>query len=356
MKKYLILLIALILSILPLSSCSMKRELYVLNVGDYINDELLQRFEEEYDCYIVYKEVSSNEEIYQSLQYDNYDVVVISDYMIDRMMKEGLLSKIDFSKVENYSQDKLFKDARDLINTQCESYKDYFVPYLWGTVGILYNTTVDGLEDYIVENGLSSIFTKNNYKKGMYDSARDALCIAALNLGFDINTDSGAELQEACDILKSVKYETWGDDNLKTLVQSGRLDMALVYSGDYLDLMYQCEADGREINFSYYCPNQTNIWIDGMAITSKGENNELAHEFINFFMEPDNAAENTDYIGYCPLSEEVYNILFDPEGDYQYDYETEIFYPYTSEKRMYRYVSDAQYNLLNDLLEEAKSK
>ncbi len=355
MKK-LSLLFIIISLVLALSSCSNKKELYVLNVGDYINDELLMAFEEEYDCYIIYKEVSSNEEIYQSIQYDNYDVVIISDYMIDRMVKENFLSLIDYSLVPLYNEEELFSDAQTLINSECAKYKDYFIPYFWGTVGILYNTDVEGLEEYVLEKGLGAIFEESSYKKGMYDSSRDALCIAAMYLGYDINTDNPKELQEACNLLKKAKYDVWGDDNLKTLVQTGKLDMALVYSGDYLDEMYQCEADGREINFSYYCPSQTNIWIDGMCITKNSENKELAHDFLNFFSNSENMAENSDYIGYCPVSETVYNILFDPEGDYQYDYEDELFYPYSSERRVYQYVGNNQYNLLNDLLEEAKSK
>ena len=355
MKK-LPLLFILISLVIALSSCSTKKELYVLNVGDYINDELLMAFEEEYDCYIIYKEVSSNEEIYQSIQYDNYDVVIISDYMIDRMVKENLLSPIDYSLVDLYDENDLFAEAKTLIESECVNYQNYFIPYFWGTVGILYNTDVEGLEEYVFDKGLGAIFEESNYKKGMYDSSRDALCIAAMYLGYDINTDNENELKAACELLKKAKYDVWGDDNLKTLVQNGRLDMALVYSGDYLDEMYQCEADGREINFSYYCPEKTNIWVDGMCITKNSENKELAHAFLNFFSDSENMAENADYIGYCPVSKVVYDILFDPEGDYGYDYDDAIFYPYSKERRVYQYVGDNQYNLLNDLLEEAKSK
>ena len=353
MKRVLSLLMVFVV-VLALTACSKKAELNVLNVGDYINEELVAKFEKEYNCKVNYSEKGSNEEIYQTILYDDYDVLVVSDYMIDRLAQENRIQELDMSKLENYAKANFFTDAKNLINTQCSSYKNYFAPYFWGTVGILYNTDVEGLEEYVLEKGLASVFEKNNYNVGMYNSARDALCLAAIYNGeSDINTASRTTLEEARNTLKNAGYKVWGEDNLKELVHNGQLDLALVYSGDYLDEVYVCEEDNQEVNFAFYAPEVTNIWLDGMVITKNAKNESLAYSFLNYFLDKDVCAENANYIGYCPLNEDSYNLLY---SEYEYDYSKEEFYPYNAKRLMYRYVSDEHYTLLNDLLEEAKNK
>ncbi|MCR5741323.1 MAG: extracellular solute-binding protein [Gammaproteobacteria bacterium] len=334
--------------------CSKKRELNVLNVGDYINEELVAKFEKKYNCRVNYTEKGSNEEIYQTILYDNYDVLVVSDYMIDRLAQENRIEQLDFTKFNEYEFDDLFVDAQSLINSQCTSFKNYFVPYFWGTVGILYNTSVQGLESYVKTNGLKSVFMPSDkYKIGMYNSARDALCLAAIANGeTDINTSNESVLEAARDTLIRSNYTVWGEDTLKGQVHSGQIDLALVYSGDYLDQVYACDINNEEVNFAYYAPEVTNIWIDGMVITKDAPNMDLAYSFIDFFAEEDNAAENSDYIGYCPIYKDVFDDLYE---DYGYTYSKEEFYPYSSKRLMYRYVGEAQYLLLNELLEQAKS-
>ena len=340
--------------VLALTACSKKAELNVLNVGDYINKELVSKFEKEHNCKVNYTEKGSNEEIYQTILYDEYDVLVVSDYMIDRLTQEDKILELDKSKLPNYSSAKFFSDALNLMNTQCASYKNYFAPYFWGTVGILYNTSVSGLEEYVTSKGLKSVFEKNDYKVGMYNSARDALCLAALSNGStDVNTFDRTILEEARNTLKSADYKVWGEDNLKELVHSGQLDLALVYSGDYFDEMYVCTEDNQEINFAFFAPEVTNIWLDGMVITKNSKNTDLAYAFIDYFQDKETCAENADYIGYCPVNEDAYDLLY---SEYEYDYSTEEFYPYSASRLMYRYVSDEHYTLLNDLLEEAKKR
>lgn len=353
MKKIFSVLMVFVV-VLALTACSKKAELNVLNVGDYINEELVAKFEKEFNCKINYTEKGSNEEIYQTILYDDYDVLVVSDYMIDRLAQEDRIQELDMSKLPNYTSVKFFEDAKNLMNTQCSSYKNYFAPYFWGTVGILYNTDVEGLEAYVKANGLKSVFEANSYKVGMYNSARDALCLAALSNGAtDVNTADRTTLEAARNTLKNAGYNVWGEDNLKELVHSGQLDLALVYSGDYLDEVYVCTEDNQEINFAYYAPEVTNIWIDGMVITKNSKNSDLAHSFLNYFLDKDVCAENANYIGYCPVNEDSYNLLY---SEYEYDYDEEEFYPYSASRVMYRYVSDEHYKLLNDLLEEAKNK
>lgn len=354
MKKYLLVSLLFVI-ILSVSACSSKEKLYVLSVGDYINDELLVRFEEENNCDVIYTEVSSNEEIYQKLKNDKYDVVVPSDYMINRMQKEGLVIELDFTKLSNYDYADYFDEAKQLMSTECAEYKNYFIPYFWGTVGILYNTDVAGLKEYVETNGLGAIFTDNSYKKGMYDSSRDALCMSLLYNGYDINSFNLDELDVAKNTLINAKYKNYGDDILKENVHNGSLDMAMVYSGDYLDELYTIGENEEDENIAYYVPNITNIWIDGMCITANSENEGLAYNFLNFFADSTNCAENADYIGYAPLSKTAYNALY---TEYSYDYEEEMFFPYPegTTRYMYKYVSDEHYDKLNDLLDLAKNK
>ena len=353
MKKILSLLLVFVV-VLTLSACQKKTELNVLNVGDYINKDLVAKFEKEYNCKVNYTEKGSNEEIYQTILYDEYDVLVVSDYMIDRLTQEEKIVELDVSKLPNYGNANLFGDAKDLMALQCATYSKYFVPYFWGTVGILYNTDVEGLEEYVKANGLKSVFENNDYNVGMYNSARDALCLAALaNGATDVNTFDKAILEEARNTLKNANYKVWGEDNLKELVHSGQLDLALVYSGDYFDEMYVVTEDNQEVNFGFFAPEVTNIWIDGMVITKNSKNADLAYKFIDFFQNTETCAENADYIGYCPVNEDAYNLLY---TEYEYDYTEEEFYPYSPKRLMYRYVSDAHYTLLNDLLEEAKKR
>ena len=355
MKKKLLIFSLFIGLVFSLIACDNTQKLYVLNVGDYIDMSIVKDFEEEYNCKVVYTELNSNEEIYQKLKNEKYDIVVISDYMIERMMVEGLIKEIDYSKLENYNYDSLFSEAKELIEHQCTPYKNYFIPYFWGTVGILYNTDCEGLEEDILENGISVLFSNNSYNKGMYNSSRDALSLALIALGYEeyINVNDEGKLREAMSLIQSVTYRAWGDDNLKSMVHSGMLDLALVYSGDYLDEYYQCEIDDEEINFNYYAPDITNIWVDGLAITKNARNEELAYKFIDYFQIEDIQAQNADYIGYCPLSETVFNILID---EYEYDIDREFFVPYGPNRILYRFISNSHYNLLNDLLEESKSK
>ena len=359
MKKYLSLLFVL-LFVVFLVSCTSGKKLYVLNVGDYIDQTLIDDFEEEYDCKVIYTEVNSNEEIYQKLKNESYDICVVSDYMIDRMQKEGLIIDLyDAYEFENYNYDDLLPNAKVFLEDQCSTYINYFIPYFWGTMGILYNTDVEGLEEYITSfDTLEAIYTNNEYNKGMYNAPRDSIAMALMVLGLDINSDKEEDLRAASDLIKSVTYRAWGDDNLKEMVHQGMLDMALVYSGDYLDEYYQCEIDDDEINFYYYAPPKTNIWVDGMVVTSASKNKDLAFAFLDFFSEEENQAQNSDYIGYCPLNKLAYDILFasEDEGGYDYDMEDEFFIPYNEERKIFKYVSDKHYNMLNDLLEESKSK
>ena len=355
MFKKSLMLLSLLFIIFTLSSCTKKEELYVINLGDYINEELLYAFEEKYNCSVIYEERSTNEELYQRITHESYDVAIVEEYLIDKLRQDDLILKIDYSKLESYSEESYFSDALTLMNTELSNIKDYYIPYFWGTFGIMYRTDKEGLKEYIEENSLESVFINNQYKVGMYNSARFSISMALLSLGYDVNSFNMNELKEAEDLLTNAHFEAWGDDNLKQLIANGSLDYALVYSGDYIDQYYKSSVDNQEIKYSYYKPNKTIVWVDGYVIPKNNRNESLAYKFITFMNEADNILSNGSYVGYAPLNETIFDRLFS-ECDYSSLIDRNDFYPYTNESRVLKYVSDEHYNYLNDLLDEIKNK
>ncbi len=310
-----------------------KATLRVLNWGDYINEELVKEFEKENNCTVKISNSPSNEDMYLNIKTKKakYDIAVPSDYMINKLQKEGLLNKLDTTKLTNYKEGIYRESLQTLIDTDGTSYKEYFVPYFWGSLGIMYNKEKEGVEELVKANGFKVFFdstTLDKYKVGMYASSRDSFAAAEAYLGYSFNTTNDAELKACKDILKSnsKKYEMWGDDDLKTSVSSGNLDIALVYSGDYFDQRYQyIEADKNpDEKFGLFAPTEkNNVFYDGMVIPTTSENTDLAHKFIDFFLDPDNSFENTDFVGYAPVLESVYQMYVelstDTEGeDYEY--------------------------------------
>lgn len=327
--------------------------LYVLNWGEYMDPDLIDQFETTYDVTVVYDEVGSNEEMEVRIKSGTtkYDIAFPSDYMIDKLRQQDLLNEIDRTKLTGLSNVSIKPEVAGL--TEGKGYDSYFIPYFWGTIGIMYNTDTVNEADL---TGWEVLFdTDSTYKVGMYNSARDAAAAALLYLGYDVNTNDEDELSEAEDALRAMEYEVVGEDNLKTLVQAGNLDMALVYSGDYFDTLYIAEEDETDINFAFYVPETTNVWVDGFVIPTTSENTDLAHEFINFFLNEDVSEQNADWVGYAPVLDEVFNTLTDPDGDYGYDYDNYDPYPEGSSRVIYEYISDARFERLNELLDAAKA-
>ena len=331
MKKLLGLLLGAA-SILSLAACSNKTTLKVLNWGDYINDDLVKEFAKENNCNVKVLNSPSNEDMYINIKTKKakYDIAVPSDYMINKLQNEGLLNKIDKSKLTNYKADMFRGALQQLIDTDGSSHKDYFVPYFWGSLGIMYSKSKAGVEESVKANGFKCLFDKSvlpeGTKVGMYASIRDSFAAAEAYLGYSFNTTDDTELKACKDALKTIKYDMWGDDDLKTSVASGNLDIALVYSGDYFDQRYQyIEADKNPDElFGLYAPTEkNNVFYDGLVIPTTRVNVDLAHKFIDFFLDADNSFENTDFVGYAPVIEAVYQqyveLSTDKDGE-DYDY------------------------------------
>lgn len=353
MKRFLF-LILVFAAVLAVVSCAQKPRLYVLNWGDYMDPELITAFEKEYGVRVSYKPAGSNEEMATLLQSGSqaYDIVVPSDYMIDKLIQEDMLQPIDWSKLTHWNEMTVIPKLAELIEDM--PFSSYAVPYAWGTIGILYNKNASGLQSRLEADGWAAFFEGGDtYRIGMYDSPRDAVAAALLYKGFDVNSDDASQLSAAETALKNAGFDAWGEDNLKGLVISGNLDMALVYSGDYFSEYYIAMNDGLAITFDYFVPETTNVWMDAMVIPKNAPSPDLAHQFIDFLLQYDNAVQNADYIGYAPCYQEIYDELL--TEDYGYDFPTFDPFPTGSNRQMYLYGSDDRQSRITAILERAKA-
>ncbi len=288
-----------IFCVVKFSAINNKPVLRVFNSGEYMDSNLIEKFEKENDCDVVYETFDSNESMYTKLQSGSvYDVLVPSDYMIERLIKEDYLQPVDWSKITN--KDKI---VPKLLNNNFDKGSKYAVPYYWGTVGIVYNKKTVSKED--LQEGWNILRNKKySGKIYMYDSERDSFMIALKALGYSMNTTNKSELQQAYEWLveqnKTMKPVYVGDDVMDNMI-SGNKDMAAVYSGDGAYII------SENSDMGFFVPEQgSNNWIDGMVITKSCKNTELAHKFINFFLQKDVAIQNTAYIGYDSAVKSVY--------------------------------------------------
>lgn len=319
MKKIISIAFA-ILSIIIFSSCSYYDELIILNWQDYLSADLITKFEEENNCIVTELTTSSNENMYNDILNRRvpYDLVIPSDYMIDKLYKNGLLKEIDFSKLENYSSDMFVKELSILMNDeQNRHYKNYYIPYFWGSLGIMYSTkNIPNIEEIVKEYGWAVFFEDvlpANTKVAMYDSSRDAFAAAELYLGYSLNTKDEEKLNECANLIASRKFSKWGTDDLKIDVSAGNTDIALVYSGDFFDAYYADVELGKDIDYGIYAPMNNNVFYDGLVIPITSEETELAYKFIDFILDEENNYINTEAIGYCPTLQSVYDEIFSSE-------------------------------------------
>lgn len=314
-------------SAVALTACGGKKEtLRLLNWGDYISEDVVKGFEKENHCKVKLDLATSNEEMYSNIRNHvaDYDIVVPSDYMLEKLYQENYLVKIDKTKLTNYKEGMFREKLQDSLDTIADYYGDYFMPYFWGSLGIMYNSTKTELEPIIKEKGFS-VFFEDCLPKGttigMYDCARDAFAAAQIHLDYSLNSKDDEELKACRDILKANKsrYTVYGNDNLKTGVANGTLDLALVYSGDYFDQRYQYIEAEKDVNFKLYCPTEyNNVFSDAIAIPTTSKNIDLAHKFIDYLLDSDNSFDNADYVGYSPVIEDVYQMFLDcadPESE-----------------------------------------
>lgn len=263
----------------------------VFNWYDYIDESVISMFEQETGISVKYANFTTNEEMFAKLSSGagEYDVIFPSDYIIERMIKEDMLEKLDMSQIPNAAGVVEWLKAPDY-----DPEGAYSVPYMWGTVGLLYNTTM--IEGEI--DSWAPIFDPANQKSVfMLDSIRDSLGIALKYLGYSMNTRDPEALEAAKQLLLKQKADNivkgYLVDETKDKMASGEAPMAVVWSGDALYAMDQSE------DLAYVVPKEgSNVWVDGMCIPKNSRNKELAQKFIDFMCRPDIARMNMEYIYY----------------------------------------------------------
>ena len=280
-------------------------ELNVMSWGEYIDPELIKIFERETGVHVNYVEIPSNEEMMIKLRTADqaFDVCIPSDYCIEQMIREDMLLPLDYSKIPNA---KNIDPKMMSISTQFDPDNKYSLPYMWGTVGILYNTE-------IVDEEVDSwgILWDEKYagQIWMYDSIRDTFGITLKYLGYDMNTRSVDEVNAARDkLIEQTKIRKgFGGDNIRPSLINGTAAMGVVYSGDAMDAISQNNA------LAYVVPKEgSNIWFDNTVILKSAKNIEAAHAFINFLNDANLAARNTEYIYYSTPNAAAMALL-DPE-------------------------------------------
>ena len=282
---------------------SEKSKIYFYNWGDYIGEDIIELFEEENPEYeVVYDTFATNEEMYQKIVSSGieYDLLIPSDYMISRMIKEDLLMEIDTSKLENY---KYIDEA--LTHLEYDPDAKYSVPYTWGVMGIVYNPK-------LVKEPVDSwsILWDKKYDQQilMLDSVRDTMGCVLKSLGYSMNTGDAKEIAEARDKLIEGKplWADWGVDTVKEPIVNESYAMLLTWSGDAMEIM----AENEDIEFAV--PKEgSNIFFDSMVIPKNSRNPEGAMKLIDFLCRTDVAAMNAEYIGYSTPQTEALKELGD---------------------------------------------
>lgn len=276
--------------LLGLSACGQaKPTLVVYNWEDYIGEETIAKFEQEFNCKVDYVRFSTNEDMYTKIKAGgaSYDVAFPSDYMIERMKNEGMLETINTAGMENFSGVRA-----DLLDLDFDKGNEVSVPYMWGTVGILYNTTK-------VSEPITSWKSMWDPQYSgdiiMMDSMRDSIGITLKMLGKSLNTRDQADLEAAKQTLidQTPIVKAYVVDQAKDMMARNEGTLALVWSGDAA-----VAIDNNE-DLAYVVPEEgSNIWFDGMVIPKGAKNKDLAEKFIDFMCRPDIAFDNADYIGY----------------------------------------------------------
>ena len=287
------------------------KTLYVYMPGEYIGEEVVPEFEALTGATVIMENFDSNEQMYIKVANgESYDILIPSDYMIQRVKDEGLLQELDTEKMT------CMDDLTDAVkNPPYDPDNTYSVPYFWGTVGIVYDKTKVELADLEAEG--FNIFRDEKYKGDiyLYDSERDSFMMALKALGYSMNTENEAELQEAyewlVDCVQTMEPEIVTDEIIDNMAQ-GRKALGLCYSGDASYILSENE------NMGFYMPEEgTNLWYDSMVIPANAENPELAMEFMNFVNTYEIAYDNSSYVGYTSPNQEVMDELSGEGGDYE---------------------------------------
>ena len=335
MKRFICaLLLAIMLTFMIPFSASASSEDITINVynwGEYISDgsedslDINKQFTDETGIKVNYTTYTSNEDLYAKLKSgaSSYDIIIPSDYMIQQMVNENMLEKLDFSNIPNYQYiDSKYK------NTYYDTNNEYSVPYTVGMVGIIYNTTIVDEAD----TGSWDLMWNEKYKGKIlqFNNPRDAFGTAQYLLGIDVNTADATQWETALEKLKEQKPLVQGYvmDEIYNKMEKGESAIAPYYAGDFL-VMYENNPD-----LAFYYPSEgTNFFVDAMCIPTGCKHKAEAEQYINFMLRKDIAIANAEYIYYASpntqvatdeeyiatmaeVHEDVANILYPDVSDY----------------------------------------
>lgn len=304
MKRIVCLVLALAMA-LSLAACGSsaaesKGEVNVYNWGEYIDEDLLEEFEAETGIKVNYTTYSDNETMYSTLKNGSadYDVIIPSDYMISRLIDEGMLEELNFDNIPNFEYvDDTFR------NQDYDPTNAYSVPYMWGVVGIVYNTTkVEGTPtswDILWDEDLAGQIL-------MFDNSRDALGIALKSLGYSFNTTDQAEIDAATEKLIEQKplVQAYVMDQIFDKMEAGEAAVGPYYAGDAITMIEE------NPDLAFFFPDEgSNYYVDAMCVPKGAPNKENAEAFINFMCKPENSAANANYIYYSTPESEAKELL-----------------------------------------------
>lgn len=353
-------IVAVLASSLALSGCGKSSssggagEVYVYNWGEYIDEEVIDMFEEETGIEVIYDMFETNEEMYPVVEAGGvaYDAICPSDYMIQKMRENHLLAEINFDNIPNISQiDPEYMERSKSFDPE----NKYSVPYCWGTVGILYNTSMVAPED--VPTKWSDLWNeKFSGEILMQDSVRDAFMVALKSLGYSMNTTDTTELEQAKDLLIQQKplVQAYVIDQVRDKMIGGEAAIGVIYSGEMLYIQEEVENLGLDYKLEYVLPEEgTNVWLDSWVIPAGAKNKENAEKWINFLCRPDIAKKNFEYITYATPNKGAYDLL---DEDLQNN--KAVFPDINSldKAEVFQYLGDDVDAIYNELWKEVKSK
>jgi spermidine/putrescine-binding protein len=347
-------LCALSIAFLSLNSCSKVEngDIKIFNAGEYIDQNLISKFEEEYSCTVSYSTFESNEAAITKMKTESYDLVIPSDYAVDELVKNDMLQELDWSRI-NITKD----DMTDSLISIIDSLKDsedpfdilkYGVPYFYGIVGIVYNANVIDEEDVFNEGW--SIFKNPKYRNNVayYDNPRDGFIAPFKELGISLNTNDDEDILKAFEWVKEVKANTnaaYKTDELLSEMPQGKYGLGLMYSGDAI---YAMDLEDENVDLRFFVPEcGSDVYIDTMVIPKTCKNVDLAYDFINFINDEENAYQNASYVGYTSPLRSVCEAITDVDGDY-YEYAEYYFVRSNENDEIYRFNNSLKIKL-NDL-------
>lgn len=299
MKKLLVLLISTLMISTLCIGCSQKtsEEINFFNYGENIDEETVKEFEEQYGIKVNIETFDDMENMYQKVKSGGvkYDVILVSDALMPRMINQNLVQELNKDNIPNISQ-----MDEEYLNLEIDPGNKYSVPYMFGTVGLIYN------KDVVKEEVDSwDILWDEKYKDKifMFDTYRDTIGVALKKLGYSLNSTDINQIEEAKQLLieqRKTVDPIYGVDNGTTMIPAGESDINMIWSGEGLNLQEE------NPNLVYVVPKEgANFWIDSLCIPSNAKNVEGAEKFINFVSDKKSALRIADEIGYTTPNKEA---------------------------------------------------